>query len=127
MADPTAGKHPDDMTEAELAEYFYAHRDDLAGEQVPSRPPERMDVMISARFSPTEAAALRAAAERAKMSVSAFLRRQVIASLNSNVVDLERARADLKDVRIKIADALQALADAPPPPADSDRHTSNAA
>jgi hypothetical protein len=89
------------MTEAELAEYFYAHRDDLAGEEVPSRTPERMDVMISARFTPSEAVELRAAAEQARMSVSAFLRQRVMATLHTNVVNLERARADLKDVYTK--------------------------
>lgn len=107
-------KRPEEMTEAELAEYYYAHRADLAGEEVPSRSPERMDVMISARFTPSEAAQLRAAAERAGMSVSAFLRQRVMAALSSNVVDLERARADLKEVYAKAADALRALAGNPP-------------
>lgn len=42
--DPTttaADRAPEGMTEAELADYFYLHRDDLAGEEVPSRPPLR--------------------------------------------------------------------------------------
>jgi len=121
-----ADKHPDDMTEAELAEYYYAHRDDLAGDEVPSRVPERMDVMISARFTPSEAADLRAAAERARMSVSAFLRHRVMATLHSNVVDLDRARADLHDVYSKAADALCALAE-PPARAAHDQGTTNAA
>ncbi|MPZ25900.1 MAG: hypothetical protein GEV12_05485 [Micromonosporaceae bacterium] len=102
------------MTETELADYFYAHRDDLAGDEVTSQAPERMDVMISTRFSPAEAAELRAAAARAGLSVSAFLRQSVMATLSDTVVDLERARADLKDVYSKAADALQALADKPP-------------
>ncbi len=114
MSESNSSKHPDEMTEAELAEYFYAHRDDLAGEEVPSRAPERMDVMISARFAPSEAAELRAAAEQARMSVSAFLRQRVIATMHTNVVDLERARADLRDVYTKAADALRALAEPPP-------------
>jgi hypothetical protein len=114
MAKPDKSKHPDEMTEAELADYFYTHRDDLAGEVVPSRKPERMDVMISARFTPSEAAELRAAAEQAKMSVSAFLRHRVMAALRSNVIDIERARADLEDVYAKAADALRALAENPP-------------
>lgn len=114
MARTKKTKHPDAMTEAELAEYFYAHRDDLAGDEVTSQPPERMDVMISARFSPAEAAELRAAAAQAGLSVSAFLRQCVIARLSDTVVDLERARADLRDVYSKAADALQALADQPP-------------
>jgi hypothetical protein len=124
-------KDPDDMTEAELAQYYYTHRDDLAGDEVPSRVPERMDVMISARFTQSEAAEVRAAAERARMSISAFLRQRVMASLNSNVVDLDRARADLKDVYSKAADALRALAETPPgrgaPGAARDEGTTNAA
>lgn len=59
-----------------------------------------MDVMISARFTPSEAAELRAAAEQGKMSVSAFLRRRVIAALRSNVIDIERARAVVEVVHL---------------------------
>lgn len=107
------GKNPDEMTEAELADYYYSHRDDLAGEEVPSHTPSRLDVMISARFSAAEAAKVRAAAQRARMSVSAFLRQQALAAVDSNVVDLARLRADLEDVRCKAADALRALPDEP--------------
>lgn len=105
-------KRPDEMTEAELAEYYYAHRDDLAGEEVPSHP-RRLDVMISARFSTDEAAKVRAAADRANMTVSAFLRQQALVAVDSNVVDLARIRADLEDVRNKATDALRTLADEP--------------
>lgn len=114
MAKTKKTRYLDEMTEAELADYFYAHREDLAGEEVPSRTPERMDVMISARFAPAEAAELRAAAERAKMSVSAFIRQRVMATIGTHAVDVERARADLRDVYAKAADALRALADKPP-------------
>jgi hypothetical protein len=113
MANTGKSKHPDEMTEAELADYFYGQRDDLVGEEATSDAPERMDVMISARFSPAEAVELRAAAARAQLSVSAFLRQCVVARLSDKVVDLERARADLRDVYSKAADALQALADRP--------------
>jgi hypothetical protein len=110
----TTSKNPDEMTEAELADYYYTHRDDLAGEEVPSPVPKRLDVMLSVRFSAAEAAEIRAAAQRARMSVSAFLRQQALAS-TSNVVDLARVRADLEDMRAKAADALQALTDNPVP------------
>lgn len=106
-------KTPGEMTEAELADYFYRHRDDLAGEEVSSQARPRLDVMISARFSAGEAARVRATAERAGMSVSAFLRQQALAAADSNVVDLSRVRADLEDVRSKANDALRALADEP--------------
>ena len=39
MTKPDKSKHPDEMTEAELADYFYTHRDDLAGEEVPTAHP----------------------------------------------------------------------------------------
>jgi uncharacterized protein (DUF1778 family) len=121
MARTKKSKHPDEMTEAELADYFYTHRDDLAGEEVASQPPKRMDVMISTRFSPGEAAELRAAAAQAGLSVSAFLRQSVMTTMRDTVVDLERARADLKDVYSKAADALQALSDKPPTRAQARR------
>lgn len=114
MAKPKKPKHPDEMTEAELADYFYAHRDDLAGDKVSSREPERMDGMISTRFSPAEAAEMWAAAARAELSVSAFLRQCVMASLSEKVVDLDRALADLRDVYSKAAVALRVSADQPP-------------
>jgi hypothetical protein len=69
--------------------------------------------MISARFSAAEAAQVRAAAEQARMSGSAFLRQQALAAVGGNVVDLARVRADLEDMRSKATDALQALADEP--------------
>jgi uncharacterized protein (DUF1778 family) len=98
------------MTEAELAEHFYAHRDDLAGEEVDSRPPTRLDVMVSARFSRDEAQVLREAAESAGMSISAFLRQSALAATTANVVDLERVRQDVARVRELASDALRALA-----------------
>lgn len=121
MVNTGKNKNPDEMTEAELAEHFYAHREDLAGEEVASQPPERMDVMISTRFSPGEAAELRAAAAQAGLSVSAFLRQCAMTTMRGTVVDLERARADLKDMYSKAADALQALADTPPARARTNR------
>lgn len=106
-------KNPDQMTEAELADYYYANRDDLAGDEVPSRTPARMGVMMSVRLSKEEAAEVRAAAARADMSVSAFLRHCALGSLGDNVIDLDRVRADLRDVRSRAADALRALSDEP--------------
>src|SRR5215211_4066229 len=100
----------DKMTEAELAEHFHRHRDDLAGDEVESRTPTRLDVMISARFSREEATALRAAAERAGMSLSAYLRQTALAAFATNVVDLDRVRQDVARVKELAADALRALA-----------------
>lgn len=98
------------MTEAELAEYFHRHRDDLAGEEVDSRTPSRLDVMLSVRFSRDEATTLRAAAERAGMTLSAYLRQTALAASTTNVIDLDRVRQDMARVRELASDALRALA-----------------
>ncbi|HZN18903.1 MAG TPA: hypothetical protein VFB84_12115 [Micromonosporaceae bacterium] len=100
----------DKMTEAQLAEYFQRHRDDLAGDEVDSRPPARLDVMISIRFTREEAAVLRTAAEHAGMSLSAYLRQTALAASATNVVDLDRVRRDVARVRELASDALRALA-----------------
>lgn len=103
-------KKPDDMTEAQLAADFYHHRDELAGDEVPSRPPTRLDVMVSTRLTREEAETIRVAAERAGMSLSAFLRQSALAASTTNVVDLDRVRQDVTHMRELAADALRALA-----------------
>lgn len=103
-------KNPDVMTEAEMAADFYEHRDDLAGDEVASKTPTRLDVMVSARFTRDEAGALRDSAERAGMSLSAFLRQSALRAAATNVVDLERVRQDVARMRELAADALRALA-----------------
>lgn len=46
--------NPDEMTEAELAEYYYQNRHDLAGEVAPSRKPDK--ITSSRLDNPIEAA-----------------------------------------------------------------------
>jgi len=99
-----APRDPNDLTEEELAEYFYAHRDELAGEEVTSVEPKRLDVMFSARFSRDEAEAVRGAADRAGMPLSAYLRYAVLA-VEDKHVDLDRVRRDLARVRALSNDA----------------------
>lgn len=67
------------MDEETLAEYFYEHRDELAGEIVPSTTPARLNVAFSVRFSRTEAEVIRVAAEHAGLTPSEFLRRAALA------------------------------------------------
>jgi uncharacterized protein (DUF1778 family) len=102
-------RDPESMSEEELAEYYYAHRDELAGEEVPSRKPRRLDVMISARFTPEEAGVVRAAAHRAGLSVSAYLRLRALGEEAANVVDLDQVRKDLAAARTVVDHALRAL------------------
>jgi uncharacterized protein (DUF1778 family) len=98
------------MSEAQLAEHFHRHRGELAGEEIDSRAPTRLDVMVSARLSRDEASALRAAAERASMSLSAFLRQSALTASTTNVVDLDRVRQDVARVHELASDAIRALA-----------------
>ncbi|MGH3504531.1 MAG: plasmid mobilization protein [Nocardioidaceae bacterium] len=100
-----------EMTEAEEAEYLYAHRDDpeLAGEVVESAKPERLDAIVSVRFSLAEERRVRETAQAAGMSVSAFLRQCALTSISSRVVDIERLRRDMTEVRSRIDDAWEAL------------------
>ncbi len=103
-------KHPDQMSEAELAEYLYAQRNDpdSVGEAVDYVPPRA--VRIAIRLSFDEEARIRRAADHAGMTVSAFLRQAGLAAAGSGVVDLERLRRDVDEARARIDDAWQALA-----------------
>jgi hypothetical protein len=67
------------MSEAERAKYYQAHKDDEDEWGEPERPPSsfpkrRLASMISVRFSPDEARAIRQAAEAADESLSQFVR-----------------------------------------------------
>lgn len=109
----TINKNPNDMTEAELAEFYFEHRDDprMWGEQVPSREPERLDAIISLRFTKDEATSVREAAKAAGISVSDLLRAAALKAVRAgNVVDLDRVRRDVARVQELAADAMRALA-----------------
>jgi Mobilization protein NikA len=62
--------------EQDRATYYEAHKDDPEewGEGLPAKQRRRLASMFSVRLSPSEAAEVRAAAERRGVSVSAFLR-----------------------------------------------------
>lgn len=67
------------MTDAELADHQYAHRDDPLGaggdlEDVEVEIAHPLSVSMSFRLAPQEASAIRAAAERAGISVSDWIR-----------------------------------------------------
>ena len=103
-------KQLDEMTEAELAEHYYSHRDDIdsAGEEVDYVPPRAARVAI--RLSFEEERRIRQAAEAAGMSVSAFLRQVGLRAASGGVVDIDRLRRDVNEARARIDDAWQALA-----------------
>ena len=63
-------------SESERGGYYESHKDDseLWGEPEQAKPRRRLASMISVRLAPDEAEAIREAADRDGMSVSAFLR-----------------------------------------------------
>lgn len=69
----------DTMTDAELADYQYAHRDDPLGAEADLLDVEMeiahpLSVSMSFRLPPQEASAIRAAAERSGMTMSDWIR-----------------------------------------------------
>lgn len=103
-------KHPEEMTETELADYYYTHRDDpdMLGEQVGYIPPRTARVAV--RLSIEEEKHIRQAAQHADMSVSAFLRQAGLNAAQTDVVNIERLRRDVNEARARIDDAWQTLA-----------------
>ena len=103
-------KQPDSMTEAELADYYYAHRDDpeMVGESVDYVPPRAARVAV--RLNLEEEQRIREAAQAAGMTVSAFLRQAGLTAATARVVDIDRLRRDVRQARSRIDDAWQALA-----------------
>ncbi len=103
-------KQPDEMTEAELADYYYARRDDpeMVGESVDYVPPRGARVAV--RLNLEEERRIREAAHAAGMTVSAFLRQAGLTAAAERVVDIDRLRRDVREARSRIDDAWQALA-----------------
>lgn len=103
-------RRPDEMSEAEEADFLYAHRDDpdLVGEEVPYKAPRGARVAV--RLSFDEERRIREAAEAVGMSLSAFLRQAALTAAEGTVIDIERIRRDVEAARSRIDDAWQALA-----------------
>jgi hypothetical protein len=70
----TGSKHPDDMSDAELAEYHWQHRDDELGEEVEFEVAKPLRVTMSFRLPAEEADAIREAAATAGTSLSEWIR-----------------------------------------------------
>lgn len=98
-------------TEAERADDHYAHRDDEDrwGRPVEAHGPEQLSVMVSARFSRSEADQLSAAAEAAGMSRSALVRQAALTSTAGRVVDVARVKRNVDEAERQLAAARQAL------------------
>lgn len=96
--------------EAERAEDYYEHRyDDRWGEPVEMRGPKPLSVMVSARFTRSEADQLTSAAEAAGMSRSAFVRQAALSSATGKVVDVARLRRSVDEAERQLSAAREAL------------------
>ncbi|GDY30978.1 plasmid mobilization protein [Gandjariella thermophila] len=73
-------KHPDEMTDAEAADFYYQHRNDpdLVGEEVEVVAPARLSRVVSVRFSPEEAEKVQQRAEAAGLTLSAYVRQAAL-------------------------------------------------
>jgi hypothetical protein len=70
----TDRKHPDEMSEAELAEHHWQHREDELGAQVDVEVVKPLRVTMSFRLPAEEADAIREAAAAAGTSMSEWIR-----------------------------------------------------
>jgi uncharacterized protein (DUF1778 family) len=94
---------PDDVDEvtglgvAEMeaaADDLYEHRNEAAGDEVPSEPAAEIRSVVSVRFSRGELDSIVAAATAAGQPVSTFIRNAALAT--SAAIDVDAARRDLR-------------------------------
>jgi hypothetical protein len=101
-------RDPEGMSEAELAEHYYAHRDSVAGEEeVEVRFAERLVSVVSVRFTPSELAELERAAEAGGLKLSAYIRQAALST--ASVVDLDQARRELRRLQNVVSDLTGTL------------------
>lgn len=91
-----------DLTEAELAEWQYAHRDELEsddGEEVDAEISPQLSVTMSFRLPGAEADAIREAARDAELSLSEWIRQACAAALepDERAGSRRAAEAELRD------------------------------
>ena len=102
---------PKDMTDAELAEWQYAHRDELesaADEEVEIEISPQLSVTISFRLPGHEADAIREAARDAGVSLSEWIRRACTDALRPG--ETERRQRALQAELHGLARELEAVA-----------------
>ena len=94
---PRRSRKPDNMTDEEAADFYYAHRDDpdAAGDSVKTQPSKRLSRVVSVRFDPDEAAVIEQHASDAGMTMSAYVRQAALGrpiTLTLDPASLERVR-----------------------------------
>ncbi|MGH9083285.1 MAG: plasmid mobilization protein [Acidimicrobiales bacterium] len=104
-------EEPNVPTDARRAEDHYLHRgdDERWEEPVEARGPSQLSVMVSARFSRSEADRLAAAAAAAGMSRSAFVRQAALSATTGRAVDVARVRREVDAAERRLASARKAL------------------
>ena len=118
-----------DMTEAELAEWQYAHRDELEseeGEEVEVEISPQLSVTISFRLPGAEADAIREAARDAGLSLSEWIRQACAAALEPDETTRSRRgiQTELREATRELealAQRLNAVAHREPPAAKRSR------
>jgi uncharacterized protein (DUF1778 family) len=88
--------------DAELAEYYYDNRDSLMGEEADVLVAERLESVVSVRFTPSELDAVKRAADAAGLKLSAYIRQAALST--ASVVDLDRARKDIRRLEHLVSD-----------------------
>jgi hypothetical protein len=105
-------KRASQLTEAELAKRYYdrRHEDGDWALPEPLEKPARLEVTLSVRFSRDELEAVRAAAERAGIKPTAFIRQAAVEALSRRPVDRARLEQDLARAVELMRDAQRTLA-----------------
>jgi uncharacterized protein (DUF1778 family) len=97
------------MTKSERADYYYEHRDDPnVWDDAQPTTARRLSTVLSVRFDPGEAERVSAAAEKAGMTLSAYVRQSVLSTAEESVVDREKVRKLTHDLKRR-ADTLDSI------------------
>jgi hypothetical protein len=105
-------RQPGQRGEADVAERYYERRHEDGDWAEPEQldKPARLDVTLSVRFTREELEAVRAAAERAGIKPTAFIRQAAIDALSRRPVDRARLQHDLAKAVELMEDAQRSLA-----------------
>lgn len=95
-----------EMTEAEEADFLYAHRGDpdMVGEEVDVKPAEPLTMVVSVRLGQTEAQRVAKAAQDAGMTVSAFIRQAAADAAGRAMVDRDALARQIATVERDLAE-----------------------
>jgi len=86
---PRRGRKVEQTTDAEAAEFYYAHRNDpdVTESSVEIESPKRLSRVISVRFDPDEAAVIEQRAKDSGLTMSAYVRQTALRRPGLSVSD----------------------------------------